>query len=113
MLPFKNRIKKEKDFRKVFDAGKFVSLNLASMKFIPNNLEETRFGFIVSKKVSKKAVTRNRLKRIFREQARLSLKKIKPGLDIVVIVKSSEITSEEARRILLELFRQADILNQW
>ncbi|OQA70330.1 MAG: Ribonuclease P protein component [Parcubacteria group bacterium ADurb.Bin247] len=112
MLPFKNRIKKEKDFRKVFNAGKFVSLDFVSIKFSSNNLAETRFGFIVSKKVSKKAVTRNRLKRIFREQTRLNLKNIKPGLDVVVIVKSSQITSVEARRILLELFKRANILNQ-
>jgi len=111
MLSFKNRIKKEKDFRKVFNAGKVVSLDSVSIRFSQNNLEETRFGFIVSKKISKRAVVRNRVKRIFREQTRLILKDIKGGFDVVVIIKSSSITSLDAKRILLELFKQANILN--
>ncbi|HQB84954.1 MAG TPA: ribonuclease P protein component [Candidatus Pacearchaeota archaeon] len=111
MLSFKNRIKKEKDFRKVFNAGKIVSLYSVSIRFSQNNLEETRFGFIVSKKISKRAVVRNRVKRIFREQTRLILKDIKGGFDVVVIIKSSSITSLDAKRILLELFKQANILN--
>lgn len=34
----------------------------------------TRFGYIVSKKVDKKAVVRNKIKRIFREISRMAIK---------------------------------------
>lgn len=57
-----------------------------------NNLDQSRLGVIASKKVSRHAVDRNRLKRVVREAFRLGrslLDKNGQGLDIVVLTKKA------------------------
>ena len=54
------------------------------LQALPNGLEVTRFGLTVSKRVGG-AVTRNRVKRLLRENlARLP---VKPGQDLVIIAR--------------------------
>ena len=54
------------------------------IRVLPNNLEISRFGITVSKRVGK-AVVRNRIKRLIRETIRkISLN---PGYDIVFIAR--------------------------
>ena len=47
----------------------------------------SRFAFIVSKKIDKRASKRNRFKRLLREAIRLNLTKIKPGYNIILLAK--------------------------
>lgn len=86
MLAKKNRLKLKKDFEQVFKQGKGFKQNFLFMKVIENGLDETRFGFVVSKKISNKAVIRNKIKRQLREIIRNQINQIKKGLDIVLIV---------------------------
>lgn len=86
MLPKPNRLRNKKDFDKVFKEGRGFKEGLLYLKFRNNNLEISRFGFIVSQKVSKKAVVRNKLKRRIREIIKGT--KIKKGLDVVLITTS-------------------------
>ena len=58
MLSIKNRLKKKKDFAQVFKKGKNFKDDALSLKFAKNNLAASRFAFIVSLKVSKKAFWR-------------------------------------------------------
>jgi ribonuclease P protein component len=51
---------------------------------LPNNLEISRFGITVSRRVGK-AVVRNRIKRLIREIIRET--PLKPGYDIVFIAR--------------------------
>ena len=67
MLKINNRLKKQKDFENVFKTGKGFKQSSLYLKVQKNDLKSTRFGFIVSKKFSKKAVERNKIKRILRE----------------------------------------------
>jgi len=53
-----------------------------------NNLGQTRLGIIASKKVSKRAVDRHRLKRVVREAFRHNLATL-AGLDVVVLAKKA------------------------
>jgi len=53
------------------------------LKFKPNNLAKNQFKIVVSLKVSKKAVVRNKIKRRIREV--LKQLDIKQGYDIVII----------------------------
>jgi len=86
MLKKINRLKKKKDFEKVLKKGKGFKQDFLLCKIIKNNLKISRFGFIVSQKISKKATVRNKLKRKLSELVRVKLEKIKNGIDIIFIV---------------------------
>ena len=89
MLSAKYRLNQEKDFKKINAFGRsFFSPGLR-LKYLANQRDFSRFAVVVSLKVSKKAIQRNRLKRQLREIIRLNQEKIKPGYDIAVIVGSS------------------------
>lgn len=61
------------------------------MKAMPNGSSLTRYGFSVTRKVGK-AVQRNRLKRLLREIMRLQ--SLKPGWDIVFMVRSAAVDAD-------------------
>lgn len=86
MLLKQNRLTKKKDFENVFKKGQGAKSGFLLLKFIPNKLDHTRFAFVVSQKVSKKAVQRNKIKRYLREKVRLEMAKVKKGLDCVLVV---------------------------
>ena len=83
----------KKDFRlpalTSFSNAKSIHTKYAFIKFKKNDLDVSRFGFIVSKKISKSAVTRNRIKRQIRRCFEESLSQIKPGYDMLLIIKSN------------------------
>ncbi len=85
MLPKKNRLKRNKDFERVLKKGKGFKQDFLFLRLVKNNLDENRFGFIVSQKVSKKAVIRNKIKRRLRESIREKIKRLKQGYDIVLL----------------------------
>ena len=88
MLKKEFRLRKQKDFENVFDKGVYFSWKYLMLKAVENNLPFSRFGFVVSKKVSKKAVERNRAKRLMSESIRLSQGKIKSGFDIIFVSRA-------------------------
>lgn len=87
MLPIKNRLKKREDFAQVFSKGAYAGYDGLSIKYAKNSLSDSRIGFPVGKNYSKKAVIRNRARRILREACRNSLLEIKNGYDIIVLIK--------------------------
>lgn len=112
MLKKDNRLRKQKDFERVFGTGSFFSQGFLAIKMAPNGLEYSRFGFIVSNKVSKKAVSRNRIKRLLRETVRLSFGQIKNGFDAVIMVKTdiSEKRQEEVGMVVDSLLKRSGLL---
>jgi len=88
MLPKINRIKNKKDFEAIFKNSASFKNNIFIFKIAKNGLAETRFGFVISQKVSKKATVRNKIKRILSEIIKIEFKNIKSGLDIVLIALS-------------------------
>jgi ribonuclease P protein component len=60
------------------------------MKAMPNDLDLSRYGFSVTKRVGK-AVQRNRVKRLLREIMRKQ--SLRSGWDIVFIARSSAVES--------------------
>lgn len=87
---------KKKDFDNVFKKGKTIANKLVFLKSLKNNLNNNQFGFIVSTKISKKAVIRNKIKRRLREIVRQT--DTKPGFDIIIIVKP-EILNKDYQEI--------------
>lgn len=85
MLPKPNRLKKKKDFERVFKIGRSFREGFLLLKVAENDLKESRFGLIISQKVTKKATLRNKLKRRLREILRKKLPEIKKNIDGVFI----------------------------
>ncbi len=85
MLKKINRLTKKKDFSLVFKEGYFFGEQFICLKTRKNGLPYSRVGIIVGTKISKKAVQRNKVKRLLREIFRLKINSIKPGFDIVII----------------------------
>jgi len=56
----------------------------------PNDLNHPRLGLAISKKCAKRAIDRNRIKRLFRESFRLNQHKL-PSVDIIAMCKPSAI----------------------
>jgi len=77
MLPLKNRLKKKKDFEKVLKQGENIRGSVMYFKVLKTKEPEPRIGFIVSKKVSPKAVERNKARRRMKEAVRSSLDSLK------------------------------------
>lgn len=86
MLPKNKRLIKKKDFAAVYQKGRvyFSERRNVIIKCAKNGLKSTRIGFVVGKKYSKKAVERNRLKRLLRAAFSENEKLIQPGQDLVI-----------------------------
>lgn len=124
MLSQEFRLKRKRDFEIILEQGKFVGGALATLKYWKVNLEQfpkrgyavddLKIGFVVSLKVSKKAVVRNRLKRQMREVVRLLMKdkKISAGYLFVFFAKKEMIdqTFESITKDLHSLLRRARLM---
>ncbi len=93
----KNRLKKKRDFENVFKKGKAVKGSFLFIKYIKNDLGLPRFGFVVSAKVEKSAVKRNKIRRTLFDSAQ-SRVSILEGYDIIVFAtpKIAGVPKEEA-----------------
>jgi ribonuclease P protein component len=112
MLPKTLCLKNKKDFEKVFKIGSGFKEDFLYLKFAKNNLKNSRFGFVVSKKFSNKAVVRNKIKRRLRSLIEINLDKIKKGVDCIIIVRPGlEITDFwDLEKKIDKLFKKARIL---
>lgn len=112
MLPKPNRLKKKLEIEAVFKKGRKFKEDFLILIMAQNILSRPRFGFVVSGKVSKRAVVRNKLRRYLRELVRLRLKKIKSGLDMLLIAAPGLETKDyrETEETINRLFQKAKIL---
>lgn len=85
MLKPENRLRKKRDFENVFKNGKGFKESFLLFKFAKNNLIESRFGFVVGKKVSKKAVERNQVQRRLKSAVKMVFDDIVGGIDGVFV----------------------------
>ncbi len=88
MLNKSNRINKDKDFDRAFKTGQSFYTKDFGLKAVDNGVDKIRLGILISTKVSKKAVVRNKLKRQIKEIVQTELPALKPGKDLVLIIFS-------------------------
>jgi len=79
-----NRLLTSADFKKVFDNAKKSGDKYFTVLVSNNDLNVARLGLAISKKNTRLAVQRNRLKRLIRESFRLNNETLL-GIDIVVL----------------------------
>lgn len=105
------RLRRNKDFQRVRRIGKFYASSLMVLAFLQNELNHSRFGFVVSSRLGK-AVQRNKIKRRMREAIRLCIPQIKPGFDLVFIARRPIIKAgySEITQTSKYLLKKADLL---
>ncbi len=96
MLSKANRLTRQKDFSSLFrEAKSFQSRELVLKVFEKKGTGGVRAGVIISKKSAKKAVTRNRLKRLIREMLATFIPRFPIGTDLAVITRQGAEHMEE------------------
>jgi ribonuclease P protein component len=89
------KLLKPAEFKHVFNAAKRAGDRHLTIFYTANELNHPRLGLAVSKKVSKLAVDRNRIKRLARETFRLKQSQLQFA-DFVVLAKPSAVKEDNA-----------------
>ncbi|HEB14074.1 MAG TPA: ribonuclease P protein component [candidate division WWE3 bacterium] len=115
MLPKKNRLSSDFDFRRVRRFGKGYPTPFFSVFVLHDDKDPKappRFGFVASTKISKRAVKRNRIKRILRNEISKLLPDISPGVLVSFWVrpKALEAPPDKLRLKVRETLKKAQIL---
>ena len=87
IFPATFRIKKRGEFQRIQRSGKKMYSKHFLIIVAPSDRSESRLGVTVSRKVSKRAVRRNLVKRRIREIFRLYRSRLREALDIVIIAR--------------------------
>lgn len=113
MIDTAHRFQGHGSLRFVYQRGQTVRGQHCSLKYIANRRRSTyRVAVVVSKKVSKSAVVRNRIRRRMYEVVRMSAWRIRGAYDIVFIVHSdqlAEMSTEMVQGAILEKLEKAGI----
>jgi ribonuclease P protein component len=113
MLSFAHRFHGHGSLRFVYKNGQAIRSRLITIKYTNNpNRKNSRFAVVVSKKVHKSAVGRNRMRRRVYEIVRQELPNIPRAHDVAIMIFSSEVItlpSEELTETIRQLFTQADL----
>ncbi len=111
MLPQKNRINK-KNFPILLKRAKNFSSENIQIRMIRDYSKNKAFAFVVSLKVSKSAVKRNKIKRIARAITQSILKSVAEGVLVAVFFKPTIINKKygEIKNELMNLYKKAEII---
>jgi len=88
MLARQYNLKRKENFEIVEKQGKIYQSDSFGIAYVKREDKEcSKFGFIISKKISGEAVHRNRIKRAMSEAVRFLLTEIKDGYNFVFLAK--------------------------
>jgi ribonuclease P protein component len=113
MLKKSVRIAKSKDWRTLYKQGRTVFGQEIVLKILKNNTETSRFGVVVGTKVSKKATTRNRLRRQIMAIISQNLHHAKSGNDSIIIAKAglAKKPFDEIKKTVERSFKRAGLIS--
>jgi ribonuclease P protein component len=109
-----NRSLKKSDFEWLREEGVMYRTPLFGVLVGENTEEKNQFGIIVSRKISKKAVERNKIRRLVYEAIRLKQAVlVSKGLKIVVLANKSllEKKYEEVEKEVEQVFKKINEKN--
>lgn len=112
MLKRQYRLKDRRVFRSIYRRGRAGRAPDLTVFCQPNQLSHNRLAVVVSTKVSKKAVRRNRIRRRLHGLMEGLWPTLAGGYDILIVLKTdiSRASQETISRQLLMAFRQAGLL---
>ena len=112
MLNKKYRFHSRGGVRYVYQKGKTVREREASLVFAPNERKFTRVAVVVSKKVEKTAVGRNRIRRRVYEVIRKNFEYLPKNMDYIFVIFSKDVMNmpySELEKILGKLVNESKI----
>ena len=116
MLSISHRFHGHGSLRYVYKNGQAIRTRLITIKYITNpRRKHSRFAIVVSKKVHKSAVGRNRMRRRLYEIVRRELPNFTAVHDVAIMIFSSEVINapaDELNDIMKQLFDQAGFYNK-
>lgn len=106
-------LKRNNEFQRVYSKGKYAASAFLVIYVLPNRLEQTRFGITTSKKVGN-AVSRNRMRRLIRENLRILNDRLIRGADIVIVARKTEefVSLETIGKDLRYLLHKLDLFDK-
>jgi len=115
MLASKYRLPLRTELNRIRQEGKLVQGKLFSFQMcLTKSIQPSRFGFIISSKIDKKAVRRNRAKRLLSEAIAKLNPQLRPGYEVVVLAKKKIIEADyqAIEKEFIELLKRAGIVKQ-
>lgn len=115
MLSRNHRLRRKKDFEKVYKKGKSLRQGFLFLKFLSNDSEVSRIGIVVSKKVALRATVRNLIKRRIRAAIKELIPDMKRGQDIVISALAGIDKTTDFKKIkitLSDLLLKSGIINK-
>lgn len=100
-----NIVKESKDFERIIKNGRFIKNKYYILYYLQNNNKFYRFGISVGKKISNKAVIRNKLKRRLKSIVDNHKNLYQNNQDYIIIMKRSclEANYQELENNFLDL----------
>lgn len=99
--------------RYTYQNGKTIRGSKISLVFADNSRNKQRYAVVVSKKILKSAVGRNRIRRRVYEAIRAELPKVEKPVDCIFIIYSKDILDidyKEIRSLIHNLLKEANII---
>jgi len=104
MLVRSQRLRDNRDILRVLQRGRSVRTAHLKLIILANNHPQTRAAAVISKRIDKRAVVRNRNRRRVIEVIRINLAHLKSGFDILVYIQSdlSAVTSVDLEAEIMQ-----------
>jgi len=113
MLPAPNRLRKTSDINRVYKRGVYgAGENLLSLKALSTGSQATRAVIVVGKKVDKRAVVRNTIRRRLSGLLEEMWGTVPPGYDIVISAHAdlAHTPADRLRSLLTAALKRAKVI---
>lgn len=99
MISTTHRFHRRSDIQRLHRTGRTIRGQHFSLRFMPGAKQHYRAAVVVSRKVSKSAVVRNRIRRRIYEQLRLQAGDMKTAADMAFIVYDESLATMPADKL--------------
>jgi ribonuclease P protein component len=95
-LPPERRMRRPAEFKRAYAVGKRLGNEFFTVNAQPNGLASARLGMSIAARILRRAVDRNRVRRLIRESFRVHQRGL-PAIDIVIGARAGVLAADNAR----------------